>query len=637
MTKIDYRELKIGSVLLVSGQAVQALVAFGVNLVLVRYLKPEEFGRFALALAGVALVYAILSLRINVLIIRSSEARFDAAAQDRYFTAMTLETLVAGAAAFGWLAVTGTADRWAMALIVALGVRHWVHTNTAFFERAMPYRKLALIETGSATAGHLVALGLILTGAGWTTLYIREFFLTAAGLVGLAAVGGLTFRRLRPLSGIEWRQLFGEARGVWLDGVLENSFQRFVILVAGLLGGERTVGFFFQAQRLATVPHQFLAPVLGRVAANWFGRTEDSEARRAGRNRILLAAAGPLAAVSLLGVAFADPLIPWLFGEPWRPAADLFAAMCGMVLFISLFEVLKVYCWSTERTGPLLAGRVVQYLGCLVPVAAINVLALPGGLALSLGLSLAYAGAFVTVLFLLGRREDRAAADGGAGRLIERIGRGGHQRKTRFHDEKGNLVDAGGMRYAPHSLVTAALRVGLGYRPQAPMISYRAARTIAAGLPADAACVEFGSGMSTPWLARHCAYLLSRENDRGWYRKVGSLLKRAGLTHVRYEYREPERFHELPDHPDGFFDFALIDGWNRAGCVASVLPKLKPGGWIYLDNSDKDMTIPDGDLRRAEAALLEAVEKRGGSVEYFVDFSPTNFFVEQGLLARFSR
>ena len=69
MVEIDYRELKIGSLFLVSGRAAQAFIAFGVNLVLVRYLTPEDFGRFALALAGVALVYTLLSLQINVLII----------------------------------------------------------------------------------------------------------------------------------------------------------------------------------------------------------------------------------------------------------------------------------------------------------------------------------------------------------------------------------------------------------------------------------------------------------------------------------------------------------------------------------------------------------------------------------------
>ena len=78
-----------------------------------------------------------------------------------------------------------------------------------------------------------------------------------------------------------------------------------------------------------------------------------------------------------------------------------------------------------------------------------------------------------------------------------------------------------------------------------------------------------------------------------------------------------------------------MDGTDREGCIRSVVPKLKRGANLYLDNSDKDMTRPNGDMRRAEKALLEAVEMRKGSVRYFSDFSPTNFFVEQGVLAKF--
>ena len=46
------------------------------------------------------------------------------------------------------------------------------------------------------------------------------------------------------------------------------------------------------------------------------------------------------------------------------------------------------------------------------------------------------------------------------------------------------------------------------------------------------------------------------------------------------------------------------------------------------------MTNPNGDSRRAETALRNAVASRGGSIQSFTDFSPTNFFAEQGLLAR---
>jgi hypothetical protein len=208
-------------------------------------------------------------------------------------------------------------------------------------------------------------------------------------------------------------------------------------------------------------------------------------------------------------------------------------------------------------------------------------------------------------------------------------------RRSRFHDEKANPIDAGGMLYAPAALVSAALRVGFGYRGRRPMISYRAAREIDGFLTPDKRAIEFGSGYSTPWLAQRCGFLLSLENDRGWFSVVQEMVSGPAFHHVRHEFREPDAFPRLDDIEDRSIDFILIDGWDRYGCAQSALAKIKAGGMIYLDNSDKDMTLPDGDTRRAEAALLSAARERGAEVRYFTDFAPTNFFAEQGMMVRF--
>jgi hypothetical protein len=63
------------------------------------------------------------------------------------------------------------------------------------------------------------------------------------------------------------------------------------------------------------------------------------------------------------------------------------------------------------------------------------------------------------------------------------------------------------------------------------------------------------------------------------------------------------------------------------------LPKLKSGGYLYLDNSDKDMTA-GGDMRDAERVVLDAVAQRSGSATYYTDFAPAQVVAMQGLLAR---
>jgi len=405
MARIDSNNLKVGGAILVIGNAVQALVAFAVNLVLVRYIVPEEFGRFAVILAGASVVFWVMSLRVNVLIIRLGDADYDERARDLYFSAITIEALAATLIILAWLAATGGLGLWETVLVAAVGVRHWTDLNKTFYERAMAYRKLALVETGAALGGHLTALALTLLGAGWVVLFIREAVISLLGVGGLAAVGGLTVRPVRLLTVADWRHLFREARGVWLDSVLEGSFQRWTILLAGWLDGDAAAGLFFQAQRLAVVPQQLLAPVVNRIMVNWFGRTENPLERVRGRNRLLRTIAAPLALAGILTALFADPVVPWLFGERWAGAADLFAAMCGMVAFFSLFETLKSYCLATRQAAKVLAGRVVQYAGLLVPAAAGFAGWLGAGVSLAIGLSTAYVLAFLFVLLLLNKHE----------------------------------------------------------------------------------------------------------------------------------------------------------------------------------------------------------------------------------------
>lgn len=205
-------------------------------------------------------------------------------------------------------------------------------------------------------------------------------------------------------------------------------------------------------------------------------------------------------------------------------------------------------------------------------------------------------------------------------------------RKSRLHDEKGNLADPGWLGPALFAFVTAAAKRLFGWRLRRPMISIRATSVLEAHLRPDSNVVEFGSGMSTPWLAARCGSLLSIEDHAGWAERVRAMLAECKASHVRHELRDDDAYADLAAIPDGFFHLALIDGSQRGNCARNVLSKMAVGGLIYLDNSDKDMTRPGGDLRLAEEILIQAARSHNWPFRYFTDFSPTNFFAEQGML-----
>ncbi len=101
---VDTRGLKSGATVMVTGQVIQALVAFAANLVLVRHIAPAEFGRFAVVYAGASLVLSIVSLRVGTLIIRTPGKAFTVALEERYFNVLAVETVLALVLGLAWVA-----------------------------------------------------------------------------------------------------------------------------------------------------------------------------------------------------------------------------------------------------------------------------------------------------------------------------------------------------------------------------------------------------------------------------------------------------------------------------------------------------------------------------------------------------
>ena len=384
-------QLRSSAVILFSGNIVENIVAFGAQIVIARYLFPEDFGRFAITFANTSLVFVVLNLRIQTLILRRPAAELTREVRERYFFAFTAESIVGTAVTMlivGWFFHLTILD---VLLIAALALSHWVETNRIFYERRMNYRKLVPVEVVSKLAGHAVAVIMVTMGAGVLILYLREFLVALLRLIGFRAVGILTIERLRWLSWREWRLLFAESRALWADSVLEGSFHRVVILMSGVLGGTQGAGLFFFAHRLAMAPHQFVMPVARRLASNWLSRQEDATLRRRSFSRLSGAVFLFSSLMAVAAILFADPVIPWLFGEPWRGAVPVFIALAGMILFSVLFEVNRVYCYIEGAGRAILSSRLSKF----VALALISTVSYRAGIgpaeSMGLGMSAAFA------------------------------------------------------------------------------------------------------------------------------------------------------------------------------------------------------------------------------------------------------
>ncbi len=134
---------------------------------------------------------------------------------------------------------------------------------------------------------------------------------------------------------------------------------------------------------------------------------------------------------------------------------------------------------------------------------------------------------------------------------------------------------------------------------------------------ADMQIFEYGSGSSTLFWANHAKEVISIEHDTEWAKKVQKQLDNKGLSNVRLFLIEPKKnevvgkkdiadpyqystddemwgafsFKEyvlrINEYPDNYFDFVVVDGRARPSCIAASTNKIKLGGYMVVDNSER--------------------------------------------------
>jgi predicted O-methyltransferase YrrM len=111
--------------------------------------------------------------------------------------------------------------------------------------------------------------------------------------------------------------------------------------------------------------------------------------------------------------------------------------------------------------------------------------------------------------------------------------------------------------------------------------------------------LEWGTGRSTIWFARRVKKVNSIEGKRSWFHKVKKNLIKEGLskkvslqlaevtTDYNFKPYEIERYVSKVDKfRDESLDFVLVDGQFRIECLERCYKKIRPGGFLILDNSD---------------------------------------------------
>lgn len=210
--------------------------------------------------------------------------------------------------------------------------------------------------------------------------------------------------------------------------------------------------------------------------------------------------------------------------------------------------------------------------------------------------------------------------------IWSRIVTGDGIRRTRFHTYRDEALPLQGYVHLPRALWSTFLAQVVGYRQPRPWLGYGGVRRIKQHLTGDSRVLEFGAGMSTLYWARNVGHVVSVETDPIWAGIVAERLKAENITNVTLLVRGLDGYLAEDEFADESFDFALVDGPDRIREAELALRKVRPGGYIYLDNSD----CQDHEHGTARQMLID----RGADPQVCVDLTPFHLHVSEGLLVR---
>lgn len=144
-----------------------------------------------------------------------------------------------------------------------------------------------------------------------------------------------------------------------------------------------------------------------------------------------------------------------------------------------------------------------------------------------------------------------------------------------------------------------------------PWITYTAIEWAEQHIRPDMRIFEWGSGGSTVFWARRAASVVAVEHDEQWASRVSSALAaqnlanahchhvatpamRAGAADSSFVHRAKHATLDCRDYvqfidrfDDASLDLIVVDGVCRPPCARRAIPKVRPGGYLMLDNSDR--------------------------------------------------
>ncbi|HYD41549.1 MAG TPA: oligosaccharide flippase family protein [Anaeromyxobacter sp.] len=365
-----------GSLWAAAGAYTSFAVNFATVAALARFVPPEGFGSYALALGYNQILFALGLFPFGQAVVQSPDAPGLAD------TAMRMALALRGALVLLSLpaaALIAHVNGGTVALLfLGLGVNELLDgvrsSMSAVLERDLRYRALARTTMAASVASSVAAITAAALGLGAPALLLREVLLVGVILivyVRMARRWGLPLARSFDRG--HAARVWTFAKGLFWTRALEQVLARADRVLLGNALGLEALGYFHQAKYLAMLPQSALAPANMQVAIATYSKVRADRVRLGAAFDLVqyvVVRVVPLAGLALL--IFPESILQVLYGARWLPAAPALRVLGLFAALSPIVESYRSFAVALERWRPLRAAVLAQ---AAVLVAALLLLA----------------------------------------------------------------------------------------------------------------------------------------------------------------------------------------------------------------------------------------------------------------------
>jgi predicted O-methyltransferase YrrM len=188
-------------------------------------------------------------------------------------------------------------------------------------------------------------------------------------------------------------------------------------------------------------------------------------------------------------------------------------------------------------------------------------------------------------------------------------------------------------------------------KDEQPWITYEVIDFLKMNLSNEDIVFEYGGGGSTLFFVKHVKEVITVEHNEEWHTVLSDMISKRQITNWKGRFIEagkgdlfPDVSKDNPDHyssgdapskgknyrdyvcaidqfNDNYFDVILVDGRSRPSCISHSIPKLKKGGYLILDNSDRNyyLTFLNKILNDKFDVIIDSI----GASPYSKEFTKT--------------